>query len=315
MPIQKNIQGDASGNVGVNTGTSDIEQPLHVNGAIQLGTDFGGNNAGRMQWNNATKTFQIDEGAGFVDLGGLGSLILAHTIRKYPQNKLWMPEFNFELNNNLTDAGLEGYIATLEGTTPPTYDGVEFKVGTHSLLIPSGGAVAAKVGLGVTNLIKMDDSFPGWSFMCWFKTPTPASGASLLIRWDVAEIFPAGSRLIQIDLNGDLIFLTAGGGGADVLHAAVDDDAWHHIAIVADQKDPYLAVNAVVSTLDGGAEVETVVDLGGSLVDQKVELGHSDSTFDYNIDSAVYYNYPISRGHILAHAAISPVNAASVAAL
>lgn len=71
MPnFQNNIQRDSTGKVGINKAGDTIEQQLHIDGVIQIGNDFAGGNAVKIQRSPITGKLQKNEGAGWVDLGG-----------------------------------------------------------------------------------------------------------------------------------------------------------------------------------------------------------------------------------------------------
>ena len=90
MGIQLGIRRDATGNIAINRPTGNIEEALHVDGAIQLGQDFGGGNALKMRRNPGTGAFEVDTGAGYGPVGGGVEPMLPNTdyspVGLYPFN-------------------------------------------------------------------------------------------------------------------------------------------------------------------------------------------------------------------------------------
>ena len=115
MAIQLGIRRDAVGNIAINRPTGNIEEALHVDGAIQLGQDFGGGNALKMRRNPGTGAFEVDTGSGYMPIGN-------GVEAQLPDNSN-SPDASYLMNGDILDSSGNGYDLQIVAGTETYTDG------------------------------------------------------------------------------------------------------------------------------------------------------------------------------------------------
>lgn len=123
MPnIQGNIQQDPNGNVGINRGGVEdtIQEQLHIDGVLQIGSDFNSGNAIKIRRSPSTGKLEKDEGGGYVEFSsGGGGFGLYPPVEQVADYTPYMHMAEAENANQVASNGPINPIGNAVGTGEP----------------------------------------------------------------------------------------------------------------------------------------------------------------------------------------------------
>ena len=190
------------------------------------------------------------------------------------------------------DSSANGYNGTLNGD--PTWR-------------PGGGRIGGALEFdGVGDYVEIE-GYKGISgsnprtVTAWVSVEPNASTLSI-VRWGTSNI--SGATWSNV-INADGKLRAAVVGGSVVGDTAIDDDTWHHVAIVLPDKED-VKVEDILLYVDGMQE-DTTISFGSQAIDTIVGMDvliSEGGSFDGLLDDVRIYNYALSEGEIGALAGV-----------
>jgi len=184
------------------------------------------------------------------------------------------------------DSSANGYDGTLNGD--PTWWPSDGKIG-GALEFDGDGDYVEVVGYkGISG------SNPR-TVTAWVRVEPNASILSI-VRWGTMEI---NGGLWSNVINADGKLRAAVWGGSVVGGTTINDNTWHHVAIVLPDKED-VKVEDILLYVDGGQE-DTTISLGSQTIDTVVGMDVLISyagSFDGLLDDVRIYNYALSEEEI-----------------
>ena len=270
-------------------------------GAVSHDIYFGTSSPGEFQCNQTDTTF--DPGA--LDLGTMYYWRIDEV-----QGDSSVIEGDVWRFTTRSDDMLVGWWELDESEGGTAYDSANGHNGTlngNPTWRPSGGRIGGALEFdGIGDYVEIE-GYKGVTgtdprtVTAWVRVKPNASTLSI-VRWGTSNI--SGATWSNV-INGAGNLRVAVFNGNVVGDTAIDDDTWHHVAIVLPDKDD-VKVEDILLYVDGVQE-DTIITLGSQTIDTAVDMDvliSQGGSFDGLLDDVRIYNYALSGEEIGALAGV-----------
>lgn len=221
---------------------------------------------------------------------------------------LYLPSVYLDFESNFDDKGSHGINGTASGTTLPTIDTTEKKLGTSSAKCPPGGYIQLD---DKAKRYVIPDSNGDWSYLAWLKIPTPSAGISFLARQDPSSWDP-GAIAFGVNSSGNMT-LDVHGQSTQTLKTSFSSSDWQHVALIHDTRWP----GKLSLYIDGTLEAHVSVILGSTTRSLPLLLMKSNSSSAINAycDDCAFFDQVVSEEYLTALNGPGAVNAVGISPL